>query len=306
MENLSHSSWIKQHALPTVSREAFLVHEAIWGDIDARNEILISYLPLIRRLARQVCGEEATYELSDISNYWCFLFLDKFEKFNPELWNIAVFIKTYVFPEMKDYALNLKNIISVPLETKVEITEDGVTRSVKTRKLLFEYLALSRRVKTPSVHIFLTQRKASIEQSRFSAMLRVLHWIGSLDIPVWEEDLVDMIPSSGMTPEESILRAEIDFLTESFKENLSLMVEKILMETTKISGEEWKKRAIDIFYGRHGLNEDWVEITLRELATRHNTSIERIRQIHVKVLSILSEASEMQRYIPILEEIQYQ
>ncbi len=47
-----------------------------------------------------------------------------------------------------------------------------------------------------------------------------------------------MIPSPGMTPEESILRSENDFLTESFRENLPLMVEKILMETTKISGEE--------------------------------------------------------------------
>jgi len=44
-----------------------------------------------------------------------------------------------------------------------------------------------------------------------------------------------MIPSSGMTPEEFILRAEIDFLTESFRKNLPLMVEKILMETPKIS-----------------------------------------------------------------------
>jgi DNA-directed RNA polymerase specialized sigma subunit len=135
MENLSHSSRKKQHALPTVSREAFLIYEAIWGDIDARNEILISYLPFIRRLARQVSGTEATYELSDISNYWCFLFLDKFEKYNPELWNIAVFIKTYVFPEMKDYALNLRNIVSVPMGTKVEITENGGNKICAYKKI---------------------------------------------------------------------------------------------------------------------------------------------------------------------------
>lgn len=74
-----------------------------------------------------------------------------------------------------------------------------------------------------------------------------------------------MITHPGMTPEEACIRNEY----ESLMEELPIAVKEILMKSNEICGKENKKRAIDIFHGRHGINMGETEITLQELATKY-------------------------------------
>lgn len=89
-------------------------------------------------------------------------------------------------------------------------------------------------------------------------------------------------------------------------EELPFIIEEAIMRSVSFKTREHKQRAIDIIMSRHGINPEQEEFTLEELSEKYAVSIERVRQIHMKVLSVLVSSWSLRKYIPFLEELRYQ
>jgi RNA polymerase sigma factor for flagellar operon FliA len=103
------------------------------GDVDARERLILHYLPLVTRIARRIkTGLPATIDLNDLIGDGTFGLFDAIEKFEP---GRAVKFESYASLRIKGAIFDqLRKIAWVPRRVRDEIrTVDGTRRTLETR-----------------------------------------------------------------------------------------------------------------------------------------------------------------------------
>jgi len=246
-----------QHDPLTREQERELIRKYKAGDREAGNQLVLSNIRLVAKIAREYAGES---DFSDFVQEGCLGLIEALNHFDPEMdVRFTTYAVHWIRAYMHKYLLKTWSLV------KVGTNELQKKIFYRMGKIDDEDTSIEK----------LAQELQTDEETLKKELSRLTSRDFYLSSPVSSEDdavFQDFIPDSGPDQEEiSARKEEIEFVREALKEAASQMSEreKLILEKRLLASEP---------------------LTLQEIGRRLGVSRERARQIEEQVLSKIQKA----------------
>ncbi len=228
-------------------------------DKNKKNELIISYLPLVKQVVYKIDGNNSGYEFDDLVNIGVIGLIDAINKFD----------------ESKKVPFNAYARIRINGSILDELRKAGPVSRNRIEKLKTYYNMKSelenKLMRTPTQKEI--QDSMKIEDSELSTIYETLHYLSSISLEAviltkdgMVTELIDVIEDKNTAkPEELFLKKEMEIALSNAIESLNARLKTVL----------------NLYYVE--------ELNMKEIAYIMDVSIPRVSQLHGKALDELRD-----------------